>query len=274
MGAEKRQELKKIAEGREAEMFAWNEGRILRLLRNVGAQDRLQREAAAMETARARGVRVPAVHSLTTVEGRPGMVMERIEGPDLLALVGRRPWKIFWGARILGEVQAQLHAASASSRLPALKAALKHRIEAYDRLPEQLARFALQILDELPDGDSLCHGDFHPANILMAGETPVLIDWTGATRGDPDADVARTLLMFRLAELPPGSPALTRLLALFGRKVMASAYLRAYRRKRAVEMAAVRRWEIPVAAARLADGIEEETGALVGLLEEAYERTG
>ncbi len=274
MGEEKSQELRKVAEGREAEMFAWGDGKILRLLRNVGAQDRLQREAAAMEAARSRGVRVPAVHSLTTVEGRPGMVMERIEGPDLLALVGRRPWKIFWGGRILGDAHAQLHAASASSRLPALKATLKQCIESYDRLPEQLARFALQLLDELPDGDSLCHGDFHPGNILMAGETPVVIDWTNATQGDPDADVARTLLMFRLAELPPGSPALTRLLALIGRKVMASAYLRAYRRRRAVEPAAVRRWEIPVAAARLADGIEEEATSLVALLEEAYERTG
>ena len=49
---------------------------------------------------------------------------------------------------------------------------------------------------------------------------------------------------------------------------MASAYLRAYRRQRAVEPAAVRRWDIPVAAARLADGIEEETTRLLALLEE------
>ena len=202
------------------------------------------------------------------------MVMERIDGPDLLALVARRPWKMFWGARILGEVQAQLHAASASSGLPGLKATLKHRIESYDRLPEHLARFALRALDELPDGDSLCHGDFHPGNILMAGETPVVIDWTNATQGDPDADVARTLLMFRLGELPPGSPAVMRMLATFARKIMASAYLRAYRRQRAVEPAAVRRWDIPVAAARLGDGIEEETPSLISLLEEEYGRRG
>ncbi len=274
MLAMQRQELQKIAEGREAEMFAWDEGTILRLLRNAGAQDRLQREAAAMETARSRGVRVPAVHSLTTVEGRPGMVMERIDGPDLLALVGRRPWTVFRAGRISGEAHAKLHEAKAPETIPDLRTRLRARIQSVGVLPNRLAEFTVGVLEGLPDGDRLCHGDFHPGNIMMAGETPVLIDWTGATRGSPDADVARTLLMFRLAELPPGAPALTRLLALFGRKVMASAYLRSYRRQRAVEMAAVRRWEIPVAAARLADGIEEETPKLLALLEEEYGRTG
>ncbi len=79
--------------------------------------------------------------------------------------------------------------------------------------------------------------------------------------------------MFRLGELPPGSPMLIRVLATFVRRAMASAYLRAYRRQRAVEPATVRRWNIPVAAARLGDGIEEETPSLISLLEEEYGRT-
>ena len=81
------QELRKIAEGREAEMYAWGDGTILRLLRSAVDEGKLQREALAMEAARSSGVRVPAVHDLTTVIGRPRMVMERIDGPDLLALV-------------------------------------------------------------------------------------------------------------------------------------------------------------------------------------------
>ena len=36
-------ELRKVAEGREAEMFAWGEGTILRLLRNPQAQAETKR---------------------------------------------------------------------------------------------------------------------------------------------------------------------------------------------------------------------------------------
>src|SRR3990170_3632856 len=265
-------ELRKVAEGREAEMFAWEDGAILRLMREPGAEGRNQRQAAAMEAARSRGVRVPAVLGATTVVGRPGLIMERIDGPDLLTLVGRRPWTVFRVARICGEVHAQLHEVRAPGVIPPLKEALKRRIAAAGPLPKRPAAFALETLDGLPDGDSLCHGDFHPANILMAGDEPVLIDWTNATRGDAAADVARTRMIIRPGEAPPGSPFVLRALALVGRNLLLSQYLRSYRRLRPLDMDAIRRWEIPIAAARLAEGIEEEVPRLLAFLERALAR--
>ncbi len=223
-----------------------------------------------MEAARASGVRVPAVHEVTTVLGRPGLVMERIEGPDLLTLVGQRPWTIFRVGRISGEVHAQMHAVDAPSGIPPLRPRLKERIESLSELPQHLSDFALDALDGLPDGDRLCHGDFHPANMLMAGETPVVIDWTAATRGDPIADVARTWLTLRLGEVPPGTAAMLRLLALVGRRILVGLYLRSYRRQRPLDMHLLTRWEVPIAAGRLADGIKSEEPALVKLLEERH----
>src|SRR3546814_7594415 len=63
---------------------------------------------------------------------------------------------------------------------------------------------ALPILDALPDGDRLCHGDYHPGNVIETAGGPVVIDWPAVTRGHPDADYARTLLLLRLGE-PPSS---------------------------------------------------------------------
>ncbi len=267
MSVEKARELGKIAEGREAEMFAWEEGKILRLLRNPAAKEQNEWQAAAIEAARSSGVRVPAVYGMTTVDGRPGLIMERLEGPDLLTLIGQRPWTIFRVGRISGEVHARMHAVDAPRSIPPLRASLKRRIESLNQLPQHLVEFALDALDKLPDGDRLCHGDFHPANILMAGETPVVIDWTNAMRGDPTADVARTLLILRIGEPPPGTSAALRLLALVGRRILVGLYLRSYRHVRPLDMRLVSRWEIPVAAGRLEDGIESEVPALVKLLE-------
>jgi len=264
-------ELRKIAEGREAEMFAWGEGTILRLHRDPEAQQRTQWEAAAMKAAADRGVRVPVVHELTTVMGRPGLIMERIDGPDLLTLVGRQPWRVLWVGRVTGEVHAKLHAAKAPDRMLPLRETLRQWIRSSDRVPQHLAEYALEILDGLPDGDSLCHGDFHPANILMAGKTPVLIDWTIAKRGDAAGDVARTLLLLRLGEPPPGTSTALRLLTHVGRTILTSAYLRAYRRVRLLDMGLVDRWEVAQAAARLAfEHIPEEGQALRRLLERRY----
>src|SRR4030065_1914707 len=110
-------------------MFAWEDGLILRLLREPGSEQRNQWQAAAIETARARGVRVPAVVGAATVMGRPGLIMERIEGPDLLTLIGRRPWTAFRVGRICGEVHAQVHEVQAPRVIPSAKEALQRRIQ-------------------------------------------------------------------------------------------------------------------------------------------------
>ena len=56
-------------------------------------------------------------------------------------------------------------------------------------------------LGDLPDGSVLTHGDFHPRNIIMAGDGephPVAIDWAAGARGSPQADFARSWLLSRL----------------------------------------------------------------------------
>src|SRR5262249_32610054 len=76
---------------------------------------------------------------------------------------------------------------------------------------------ALAMLEALPDGDRLCHGDFHPANVLVGRNGPAVIDWTGATRGDPAADLARTRLLLQAGAVPEHMPFLIRRLHALGR---------------------------------------------------------
>jgi aminoglycoside phosphotransferase (APT) family kinase protein len=134
-------------------------------------------------------------------------------------------------------------------------------------LPDDLARFAIDALDALPDGGRLCHGDFHPGNIMGGSDGPVLIDWPNATHGDPMADYARTDLMIRSGDIPPGQPLVIRYGAIVARGLMLSAYRRAYRRVRPLDTALAARREVPVAAARIADGIAPERPKLIKLLQ-------
>jgi Ser/Thr protein kinase RdoA (MazF antagonist) len=50
----------------------------------------------------------------------------------------------------------------------------------------------LRALESLPDGDRICHGDFHAGNIMMTDGGPIVIDCVVAHRGNPRADVAQT----------------------------------------------------------------------------------
>jgi hypothetical protein len=59
-------------------------------------------------------------------------------------------------------------------------------------------------------------------------------------------------------------------MAQFGRRVLVSAYIRAYRRAAPLDMEHVRRWKTVRLADRLADGIPEERSNILRLLSKAY----
>jgi aminoglycoside phosphotransferase (APT) family kinase protein len=259
--------LVKIGEGRESEIYAWDTGMVLRLMRDPAAGERLAREAAALRSAGESGAPVPTVRGLVQIDGRPGLVMERIDGFDLIAAVAKRPWTIARAARKLGEIHERVHQVEAPLALIGGRALLAERI-AVAPLPVRTAAFAQRVLEELPDGSRLCHGDFHPGNVLVGDQGSFVIDWTNASRGDPDSDVACTLLMLELAVVPESWPLLVRRMASVGRRFFHAGYLRAYRRLRSFDPAFVERWKIVHAAARCSGGIAEETPLLIAYVEQ------
>jgi len=248
----------KLSEGREAEIFDWGEARVLRLYRSATADREARYQVDLLRQIAGLGLRVPLVHEVATVMGRPGVVMERLDGPDLLTDLARRPWRVLQVGAICGRLHARLNDAPAPSIVPSLLDLLHRRITQSEIVPERYARLALDFLSRLPDGGQLCHGDFHPGNVMVSGGEPVVIDWSIASRGSPEADFAQSQLLLSLGEPPPGAPPHLKALALVGRSLLLGAYRRAYRRSRQVNEEALRRWHLPLAVARLAAGIREE----------------
>jgi aminoglycoside phosphotransferase (APT) family kinase protein len=257
-------ELTRLGSGREAEVFAWDEGRVLRLARDPARRARVEREALSLAAAHRAGAPVPVVHERVTIEGRPGVVMERLDGEDLLVRLGSRPWLVWSVGRTLGRLHARLHQVTAPEALPPLREELRWRLES-ELVPTDVRESALALLEQLPDGDRLCHGDLHPANLLPRRDGYAVIDWTNAARGDPAADVARTRLMLAGGDVPADAPLIVRRLAPVGRRLMLAPYLRAYRRERLLDLELVGRWEPVRAAARLAEGIDEERESLLAI---------
>lgn len=135
----------------------------------------MTREARVMEYVRAQGYPVPAIDEMS--DDGLDMVMERIEGLDMVATMGKRPWTIPRQGRVLAELHVQLH------ELPA---------------PDWL--------HEAPvgRGDRLVHLDLHPLNVIIGPRGPVVIDWANAARGDPVVDVALAWVLMAAGSVPTG----------------------------------------------------------------------
>ena len=256
-------DLKLLAQGREAEVYLQPDGTVLKLWRESAWAWRLDREVAALNALTGGAVAAPFVVGSVVVDGRPGLVINRIEGVDLLTWLGRWPLAVLLAGRALGVVHAAMHEVLAPPELPDLNEDLSYRIRVADPLPEDMRSAVLAILDRLPRGDRLCHGDFHLGNMMGSWSAPVVIDWGDAARGDPLADVARTHLLQRLGKPPPGAPLLIRLLAPVGRDALAATYLATYRKRHPVDRRRLNDWRIVRAAARLFEPIPSEHPTLL-----------
>lgn len=159
-----------------------------------------------------------------------------------------------------------MHDCVAPATLPSLHDQLRPRVEEAADLPDDLREESLRLLDELPPGDRLCHGDLHLGNVLGSWTAPMVIDWADAARGDPVADVANTVVLHRVGAPPPGSPRVVRALATLGRRVLRDSYVATYGARRALDPDLLRRWEFVRAAARVWAPVADEYPALLRFL--------
>jgi aminoglycoside phosphotransferase (APT) family kinase protein len=242
-----------IGQGRTAEIYAWGQDRVLKLYQDWMPLSAVEREYAITRTAHAAGLPVPATEQLVEVEGRHGIVFERLVGPSMLAELETRPWRIFAVSRRLGELHAQVHDCTAPPELPSQRRQIENGIQAAKDLPEADKEALRCYLAELPEGDTLCHGDFHPDNIMMTARGPVIIDWMTGTRGHPLADVARTALLFHTGGLPPGTPLYLRALSAASRSLMYRQYLKRYFKYHPASPQPMDAWDLPLMAARLCE---------------------
>ena len=124
-----------------------------------------------MALARDHGYPVPEVRD---VRG-DGLVLERVDGPSMMADCRRRPWRLPEHARTLARLHDELH------RIPC-------------------------------DDGVLLHLDLHPKNVLLAARGPVVIDWANARGGVAALDPALTWVILMTSAGAAGR-ALARLFA-------------------------------------------------------------
>jgi uncharacterized protein (TIGR02172 family) len=253
-----------IARGRTAEVFLRGDSQILKLFLDWCPADWAEHEARLTGAVHEAGLPVPATEGIVEIDGRLGIIFERIEGPSMLGTLTSRPWQLVKLARLLAELHVKMHSCKVSG-LPSLREHLESRILNAPMLAEEKKETVLKILKQLPDGNAVCHGDFHPDNIVMSLKGPIIIDWMTATQGNPLADVARTSLLLSLGAPLPGTP--RQWLIKAARALFHSIYLRRYLRLQAVSHQQIAGWRLPVAVARLRENIPEEKGRLLALIE-------
>ena len=165
--------------------------------------------------------------------GNQFLIMDFLTGALLPSVFGQDT------AVVLGKTHASLHNADSSQlsedmivkgfgdRQYGIEGRFDYLLKGSERL-QWLERIVFWLMENRPsdcEDPSICHGDFHPYNLLAKdGKVTAILDWTACRIGDPAMDVASTLVIFNAAT--------KHIIPSFDSKIETKKYLDAYRGER------------------------------------------
>jgi uncharacterized protein (TIGR02172 family) len=202
------------------------------------------------------GIPSPYVAELKQIDNRFGIIYEKAIGRNFTQILSSQPLLLKKNAHLFSAIQASFHRMKADN-LPSQKEYLSRNINGTHLLSKEEKEHILHYLDQLPNGNNVCHGDYHSDNIILVEGNPKVLDWMTGTSGNPCGDVARTLMIIGYSHLPPNMPKTTKLLIRIIRQVFAKLYLNSYMKLTETSVENINKWFLPVMAARLVEGIPE-----------------
>jgi aminoglycoside phosphotransferase (APT) family kinase protein len=172
----------------------------------------------------------------TSILGGAFLIMAFLEGELML----NAPFETIPG--LLGENHAALHEIDPAPLLDTLREGgwdkrrytfvgrlqgLQERARAYPWLREA-ADWLIEQCPPRPGRLSICHGDFHPMNLLVRGrQVSGVLDWGGSMVADPAVDVATTIVLTTISA--------KHLLSLAEWQAAVELYLQAYQARRSLD---------------------------------------
>jgi aminoglycoside phosphotransferase (APT) family kinase protein len=143
----------------------------VKLYRCATAKQTAFREAAIHAAVEVLGLPVPAIWGVQKISGRWGIVFDRVSGASFAEQMRSNAAAIPQYLQILAHLHPRFHA-HAADQFSRLKGWLATSITRAMPLDEPRKQILLNGLKAMPDGDYLCHGDFHPMNVLCDGSQP------------------------------------------------------------------------------------------------------
>jgi hypothetical protein len=261
----------KIAQGNTAEIYNWGTDCILKLYRDgipiSICQNEFDRTKGAYNLIKV----VPRPVDIVNDDGKVGAVYQKVNGKTMLKEMMSKPWLFRKYAKQLAIYHVDMQK-PVDFELPTVKEKLKQDIEAAILLTEDEKQRLYKYIGSLPDGSALCHFDYHPDNVMLSINNYTIIDWMTACKGDKLSDVARTCVILSFSKIPRVPAIVNFVLGVFQKQIF-KIYLNEYLRITNARTEDIKKWEMPVAAARLCEWIpEQEQQALLTFVRKNLEK--
>ncbi len=243
-----------IARGNTSDIIAWTRETVVKVLRPGIPRHWAAIEADITRRVHAAGLPVPFTEGLIEIDGRPGVILERVDGPTMWQCMKDVPQDVPKLMDTLVALQDELHATVVRG-LPDLVRRHGSKIDEAVQVSAAERQEAQLLLAAMPRGSALCHGDFHPANIILAERGMVILDWFDAATGHATADRVRSSLLMRAPLDRAAMPVHLGGATIDSLDRMHSSYVTALARRGLIDVPEFAQWEAVVAVARMSEPV-------------------
>ncbi len=236
-----------IGRGAQADVYLCD-GQAVKLFHQGTPEDAVLYEADIQQRVYIAGLSAPRVYGVVTMENRFAILMEHVPGPSLGELMEKDRSRAAEYLMQAVALQVQMHLTPGSG-LPSQSEKLRQRITAASALTDSVKQRLLSLLESMASDQVVCHGDFHPFNLIYTDNGLAIIDWVDASCGSAQADACRSYLLYLLHG-----------------KEAAEYYLEFYCQQSGIEAKAILKWLPILAGARLMEaGRGDDTSLLLKL---------
>ncbi len=201
-------ELKMIGQGNTANVYEWEDGKVLKLFHQGYPIDSVKREFENAKRLNAMNFQKPKVFEIITVEEQHGILYEKVNGISIF------DWLMSTGdikgcALKIAKLQDEINENKAYDFMDYkefLHNNLQRLVLSEDLEAKKQGQEMLHLLTTLKDGENLCHGDFHPGNIFIKEDEVTVIDFMNCCRGPREYDIARSLYLIQYSPIPQNMP--------------------------------------------------------------------
>ncbi|MCR6847210.1 MULTISPECIES: aminoglycoside phosphotransferase family protein [Bacillus] len=185
-----------IAKGNTAEIYLYNT-KVVKLFNEYLPDTESMNEAKKQKYAYSCGLSVPNVFEVTKIKNRQAIIMEYVKGDSMGDLLLNNLNEAEHYINICVNEQKKIHAIRVNTdEMEAMGERLELQIKYVHKLDEKQKESILNKLYSIKFEPRLCHGDFHPSNLILSEKNVNIIDWVDACSGDIRADVFRTYLLY------------------------------------------------------------------------------
>lgn len=182
-----------LGSGAKGDVYRYDDELIIKVFNGNNTYHDVEQEIAQARKSFILGLPSAISFGIVSVGDRYGAMFEVVDSDTLSRYIARSPGQLDTYAKIMADLALLVHDTKVTEDdgfLPANERVREYISGGVAIEDETLGRKCMTLIDNLPVGNTLVHGDFHTNNVFLQDGEPLLIDMDRVSVGNPIIEIS------------------------------------------------------------------------------------